>query len=322
MSEGFFMKWEAHTRTAEKILADFDAYHFRKYEKDLINGIIYPDSNDPNSHSRREDTIRNCIKKSRERRLDYNPNDSFFYLGMAFHYIQDKWVGLDPDHEDYPHYERVIDKCAILDFGEDLYRYYPVQRQRVLNQFKRIEEVLKTRIKTPEELYSVALMSRPYESIAFLDLNLSYRICFRVAEMVLRPMLNVSLNERLTQTHSEYTGKLVKTEESEVVFLHELNQELGQIETEGTMNGIKKWKQERNIKTRNKSYEKGRHLEKIRAEYSKITREMSKPFSDWYNVEVPELKLETENVKESKPETHPSVSIDGKLNPPPHLYAE
>ena len=66
------MKWEAHTRTAEKILADFDAYHFKKYEKDLINGIIYPDSNDPKSHRGREDAIRENIRKSRERRLEYN----------------------------------------------------------------------------------------------------------------------------------------------------------------------------------------------------------------------------------------------------------
>lgn len=316
------MKWEAHTRTAEKILADFNAYHFKKYEKDLINGIIYPDSNDPKPHRGREETIRDCIKKSRERRLEYNSNDSFFYLGMAFHYIQDQWVGLDPDHEDYPRYERVIDRCTILDFGEDLYRYYPVQRQRVLSQFKRIEEVLKTRIKTPEELYSVALMSRPFESMAFLDLNLSYRVCYRVAEMVLRPMLNVSLNERLTQTHSEYTGKLVKMEDSEVVFLHELNQELGQIEAEGTVNGIKKWNQGRQIKTRSQSYKKGQHLEKIRAEYKRITVEMSKPFRAWYNVEVPELKLETENVKESMPDTHPGVSVDGKLSPASHLYVK
>jgi len=316
------MRWEAHTRTAEKILADFDAYHFKKYEKDLINGIIYPDSNDPKPHRGREETIREYIKKSRERRLEYNSNDSFFYLGMAFHYIQDQWIGLDPDHEDYPRYEQVMDKCTILDFNEDLYRYYPVQRQRVLSQFKRIEDVLKTKIKTPEELYSVALMSRPFESMAFLDLNLSYRVCYRVAEMVLRPMLNVSLNERLTNTHSEYTGKLVKMEESEVVFLHGLNQELGQIEAVGAVNGLKKWNQERHIKTKIEAYEKGRHLEKIRAEYRKLTSEMSKPFSAWYNVEVPELKLETETVVESKPETFPEVSVDGKLSPASHLYVE
>lgn len=316
------MKWEAHTRTAEKILADFDAYHFKKYEKDLINGIIYPDSNDPKSHRGREDAIRDNIRKSRERRLEYNSNDSFFYLGIAFHYIQDQWVGLDPDHEDYPRYERLMDKCEILDHKDDLYKYYPVQRQRVLNQFKQLEEVLKKPVKTIEELHKLALIPKPYESTAFLDLNLSYRVCFRVAEMVLRPMLNVSLNERLAQIHIEYTGKLVKMEESEVVFLHELNQGLGQIEADGTVNGLKKWNQGRQIKTRRQSYMKGQHLEKIRADYKRITVEMSKPFLNWYNVEVPALKLETNNVVESKPETHPEVSVNGKLSHTSRLYVE
>jgi hypothetical protein len=316
------MKWEAHTRTAEKILADFDAYHFKKYEKDLINGIIYPDSNDPKPHRGREEAIRENIRKSRERRLEYNSNDSFFYLGMAFHYIQDQWVGLDPDHEDYPRYERLIDKCNILDFSEDLYRYYPVRRQRVLSQFKRIEEVLKTKIRTPDELYSVALMSRPFESMAFLDLNLSYRVCYRVAEMVLRPMLNVSLNERLNNTHAEFTGKLVKLEESEVSFLHNLTQGLGQIVSTGTVNRAKRWNRNRLIQARNNDYQKGRHLEKIRAEYSRLTSEMSKPFKDWYNVEVLELKLVSESDEKTKQDALPKISVDDKQTSPPPLNAE
>ena len=111
-------------------------------------------------------------------------------------------------------------------------------------------------------------------------------------------------------------------EESEVVFLHELNQELGQIVAKGTVNGIKKWNQERQIKTRKESYKKGQHLQKIRAEYKLITDDMSKPFSDWYNVEVPTLKLETENVVESKPEVQPGVSVDVKLSHTSKLYVE
>jgi hypothetical protein len=307
------MKWEAHTRTAEKILADFDAYRFKKYEKDLVNGIIYPDSNDPKPHCGREEAIRENIRKSRERRLDYDLNNSFFYLGVAFHYIQDQWVGLDPDHEDYPRYERLIDKCQILDRGEDLYKYYPVKRQRVLNQFKRIEKVLKTPIKTPEELYSVALMSRPFESMAFLDLNLSYRICYRVAEMVLRPMLNMGLNGRLSQIHVEYTKKLVRREKSEIVFLHDLTQELGQIMEAGPVNGLKRWNLERINQTRKKAYEKGRHLEKIRAEYKRLTGEISKPYRDWYNVKVLELKLVPDSAEEPKQETLPEVSVEDQI---------
>ena len=38
------MRWKAHTRTAEMVLKVFDAMHFSKYEKDLVNGIISPDN--------------------------------------------------------------------------------------------------------------------------------------------------------------------------------------------------------------------------------------------------------------------------------------
>ncbi len=285
------MKWEAHTRTAEKILADFDAYHFKKYEKDLINGIIHPDSNDPKPHSGRDEAIRDYIRKARDRRLDYNSSDSFFYLGMAFHYIQDSWVGMDPDHEDYKTYEKMIDKSIILGRDEDLFRYYPVKRNRVLVQFMNLETRLAKPVKSTAELYELATMPKPYESSAFLDLNFSYRVCYRVAEMVLQPMLKVSLDESLEKLHSEYTEKLVDKEKTEKQSLFEMGNSILMIDGKGTFDGVDRWKKKRTLDKRTNLYAKGGHLERLVQGYTREAAALSKPFSDWYNVNIPELTL-------------------------------
>lgn len=284
------MKWEAHTRTAQKILADFDAYHFKKYEKDLINGIIYPDSNDPKPHNGRTETIRENITRSRERRLEYNPTDSFFYLGIAFHYIQDSWVGMDPDHEDYAKYEKLIDKSTILDIGEDLFRYYPVTRNRVLQQFKDLETRLSTPLNTTDEMFDLVSSNTPFESTAFLDLNLSYRVCHRVAEMVLKPMLKASIDDNLLRIHKVYTEKLVECERNEREKLYKLEKYAG-MESQGLFSNFENWKKKNALEKRLVSYGKELHLKKIYKSYAVETRELANPYVDWFNVTVPELVL-------------------------------
>ena len=300
----FLMKWEAHTRTAQKILADFNAFHFQKYEKDLINGIIYPDSNDPKLHSGREEAIRDNIMKAREYRLEYNPSDSFFYLGMAFHYIQDSWVGMDPDNEDYSNYEKQIDKSTLLDLGENLFRYYPVSRNRVLKQFKDFDVRLSTPLTTPDDMFDLVSASTPFESTAFLDLNLSYRVCRRVAEMVLKPMLKASLDDKLSRLHANYTEKLVECERCERAILAKLEENVDG-ESHGLLSGVGNWKKNNDFNKRYVAYGKELHLMKIFKEYSLAANNLTKPFVGWYIVNIPELVL---------PEMDP-VANDVSLNP-------
>jgi hypothetical protein len=284
------MKWEAHTRTAERILTDFDAYHFKKYEKDLINGIIYPDSNDLKPHFGRDQSIKEYIRKARDMRLDYNASDSFFYLGMAFHYIQDSWVGMDPDHEDYDLYMKMIDKCDIVCRTVSLYKYYPVTRNRVLTQYKELEKRLEVTVSSIAELYELATSGKPFESTAFLDLNFSYRVCFRVAEMVLKPMLMTSLDEKINRLYSNYFDKLTQKEQQEQDILFNLEAGLGD-SSQGVLSGIDEWRIRRDLNKRTANYEQGKHLDEVLKNYCMEVETLSKPYQDWYNITVPKLEL-------------------------------
>lgn len=288
------MKWKAHTRTAEKVLEVFGAMHFDKYEKDLINGVISPDNEDEKNHySGREQTAVDYLIRAREKRLKYDTAGCFFQLGVAFHYIQDMWTGIGPDYDDHRLYLDLINRCSILDIHESLERYYPVKRQRVLDQFRSLEKRLDKPVESVEEMKELVLMRRPYENSAFLDLNLSFRVCYRVAEMVLKTMFNVSLQESLDLLQNEYVEKIKDREMEEIKSIEELEvkvEELGL--DDSTVNRLNRWNLEKKLDSARKSFEARKHLELLVQEFNSKVNQLCKPHEKWYNIDKPALNLD------------------------------
>ena len=288
------MKWKAHTRTAEKVLEVFGAMHFDKYEKDLINGVISPDNEDEKNHySGREQTAVDYLIRAREKRLKYDTAGCFFQLGVAFHYIQDMWTGIGPDYDDHRLYLDLINRCNILDIHESLERYYPVKRQRVLDQFRSLEKRLDKPVESVEEMKELVLMRRPYENSAFLDLNLSFRVCYRVAEMVLKTMFNVSLQESLDLLQNEYVEKIKDREMEEIKSIEELEvkvEELGL--DDSTVNRLNRWNLEKKLDSVRKSFEARKHLELLVQEFNSKVNQLCKPHEKWYNIDKPALNLD------------------------------
>lgn len=287
------MRWKAHTRTAERVLGVFDALHFSKYEKDLVNGIISPDNEDEKSHYvGREQTALDYVRRARERRLAYDTAGCLFQLGVAFHYIQDMWTGVGPDTEGHGAYLDLINRCDILDVHESLDRYYPVGRMRVLSQFRALEKRLGKPIQSLDELKELVLMKRPFESSAFLDLNLSFKVCYRVAEMVLRTMLNVSLQESLELLLNEYVGKVRDAEALMIREIETVEAEVGRLAlSDSQLDGVKQWGLERKLSSLSRGYEVKSHLRPVLAEFERRVDELCKPHVEWYNIDRPVLDV-------------------------------
>jgi len=288
------MKWKAHTRTAEKILEVFGALHFDKYEKDLINGIISPDNEDEKNHyNGREQTALDYLLRARKKRLEYDTGGCFFQMGVGFHYIQDMWTGLGPDYEEHGIYLDLINRCDILDIHESLERYYPVRRKRVIDQFRTLEKTLSKPLESEKEIKKLVLMRRPYESSAFLDLNLSFRVCFRIAEMVLKTMYNIGLQESLDLLKQEYVEKIKQREIEEIRAIESLETKIAELSMEDSAVGkINKWNMENKLEAAHKSYEARKHLEPITREYDSRVAELCKPQENWYNIDKPVLEID------------------------------
>ncbi len=288
------MRWKAHTRTAEKVLGVFSALHFDKYEKDLVNGVISPDNEDTRSHYvGREQTALDYVGRARERRLAYDTAGCFFQLGVAFHYIQDMWTGVGPDCEGHEVYLDLINRCELLDVHESLERYYPVGRRRVLDQFRGLEKRLSKPVESEAELRELVLMRRPFEGSAFLDLNLSFRVCYRVAEMVLRTMLNVSLQESLELLQNEYVEKIRDAEAATVGEIEAVEAEVGRLALgDSQLGGVKQWGLERKLSGLCRDYEARRHLRPVVAGFERKVEELCKPHVGWYNIDRPSLDVD------------------------------
>ena len=307
------MKWKAHTRTAERVLKVFGAMHFDKYEQDLINGVISPDNEDKKNHYiGREQTVIDYLLRARKKRLQYDTPACFFNLGVAFHYIQDMWTGIGPDYDDHRLYLDLINRCEILDAHESLERYYPVRRKRVLDQFRTLEKRLGKPVETESELKELVNMRRPYESSAFLDLNLSFRVCYRVAELVLKTMYNVSLQESLDLVRNDYIERVKKRDLEAQRTLDSLELKVGELSLESsTVNKINRWNIEKKLESARQEYDAKRHLDLTLKEYNVKVVELCKPHEKWYNIDKPELDLEKILSRNIQPKP---VIIDEKID--------
>jgi hypothetical protein len=289
------MKWKAHTRTAEKVLSIFEALHFKKYEKELINGIIVPDNQDKetNHYTSREKTIINHLTIAREKRLQYDTRSSFFHLGVAFHYIQDAWTGIKPGQDDHAKYIELVNNCVILDHHLSLEKYYPVRRTRVLKQFRELEKRLSKPVETIDELHNLAVMRKPFESCAFLDMNLSFRVCHRLAEMVLKTMYNVELQEALERTQREYVDRIKEQEKREIQSLDTLEEQVGVLSLDkSTLGKTKHWKMNRRLIQSIKDYEARNHIKPIVSKFEARVKKLCEPHEKWYNIDKPSLDID------------------------------
>ena len=314
------MKWKAHTRTAEKVLKVFGAMHFDKYEQDLINGVISPDNEDEKNHYiGREQTVIDYLLRARKKRLSYDTPSCFFNLGVAFHYIQDMWTGLGPDYEDHRLYLDLINRCEILEVHESLERYFPVRRKRVLDQFRALEKLLGKPVDSETELKEIVNMRRPYESSAFLDLNLSFRVCYRVAEMVLKTMYNVGLQESLELVQKEYVKKIKVRDLEAQKMLDQMEMKIGELSLEeSTVNRINKWNLEKKLESARHEYEMKKHLDQTLKNFNVKILELCKPYESWYNIDKPGINPEKILIKNIQPKsviTHEKVdNIEIPLN--------
>lgn len=288
------MRWKAHTRTAQKVLEVFGAMHFNKYEQDLINGVVSPDNEDDKNHYEgREKTVLEYAIRARDKRLKYDTPASFFLLGVAFHYIQDMWTSIGPDSDNHKLYLDMIDRCDIANVHESLEKYYPVRQKRVLEQFKALEKRLGKPLESEEELKDLVMMRKPYESSAFLDLNFSFRVCYRVAEMVLRTMYNVGLQESLELVRDEYVERIKEREVQERREIEALEVKVEEMAIEGSsMNGLNRWSMVRKLNKRKEEYESKKYLIQIIHDYEAKVRGLCTPHENWHNIDKPDIDLE------------------------------
>jgi hypothetical protein len=221
-------------------------------------------------------------------------------MGVGFHYIRDMWTSLEPDYEEHGLYLDLINRCDIFNIHESLERYYPFKRRRALEQFRSLEKRLETPLESEKDLKDLVNTRKPDESSAFLDLNLSFRVCYRAAELILKTMFNVGLHESLELIHEEYREIIQKTERDEIKNIKTLEAKFEELSRQdSTIQRLNKWNIEKQLKSHKNSYENQEHLDKVKQEYNSKVENVCRPYEFWYNVDKPELDIN--NILETRP---------------------
>ncbi len=135
-------------------------------------------------HYGKDGLIRHNVIESRKCWLKGDKENSGFRLGVAFHYIADKWTlmsGNDPRHSSW---EQSIARSRI---SNDNIRQL-VQFSGLPDYYPLIEKLEKEPV-GKEETTQIARLCRPsISSVPSVDLNIAFKICQRVAQSVFSPL--------------------------------------------------------------------------------------------------------------------------------------
>jgi len=200
------MRKNTHIRLANQIVSKTGISIYSEEAKYLRGGSIAPDQwkNYPH-HYGKEGSIRNQIIKSRKCWLRGEKEDCCFRLGVAFHYLADKWTLMRGSDKRHASWERSIDDSTFVDETN-----WVVQRSGLSNlekeQYYSLLEKLEDEPLGKDETLQLACLNRPsHWSDPSIDLNMAYRVCLRTAQSVFSsttPPIEV-------QEKMENTGKIM-----------------------------------------------------------------------------------------------------------------
>jgi len=287
------MKWSTHIKIADTVYDDLIRNRFPDYRQSLRDGSIYPDKKDfkKTHHYDRENDVERNVEKARELRLSGYPEKALFRLGIALHYIQDKWTALDSSSSLHESHEENIDSCEIHPFDFELSGFYPVMDVSNLNKYEQLSKVLETKLGDKKTIFRLINVKKPLESTAFLDLNIAYRISYRITEMVMDSLKSQELKSELEKCHEEYYQVIHNREQEWNDMNNTLKKKFNELEkTSGLLGTIKK----KSISfRRKKQHEKiTNELDTIRTEYYHKCKVISQKYEAWYKIPPP-LELTT-----------------------------
>jgi hypothetical protein len=197
-------------------------------------------------------------------------------------------------------YEKLITQCTILPRSVDLSMYYHIIFKGVFEEFEDYFSFSYDPSQA-EMIIEKALQRKPYESSAFLDLNLAYRISYMVTRIVLQPIKNTTLEKMIKKLHSRYQMEISARDDEVRSKLESKHQEYDILQEEkGIQVFIPRFFSKQKLERALNSYNKQEHLKELYKQYKKEYGELASPYRYWYFVgQPPEFSLNQEYIVES-----------------------
>jgi len=304
-----------HKRIAEKIASELKLSP--KEAEPLEKGSIRPDYwKDYPHHYGKERHIRQHIVEARRLFLNDEKLESLFNLGLAFHYIQDRWVTVPGSSMNHGWWEDQIDDAPFVDDIVEMVKDFDLTHLYRGPQSVHARDDEKLYLQINEQLLefqrlcrsnfegrdgwfaesatlNIATLERPTLGTPIFDLNFAYRVSVMVAISVYGPKTSSTLQQKLERTKNEFEVKLKNAEEALAAKLVELDNRRTELKQKRDLvNRLKGLVCNFNIWINRRRYEKRSHLLQVQEAYYREVERESGRFANWYDVAIPELDIE------------------------------
>jgi len=155
----------------------------------LRGGSIEPDKwKDYPHHHAVDHKIREYILKSRRYFIQSNINAHLECLGIAFHYVADKWTLFSGSVVEHAAWEKKIDKCNVSDLDQIL-SLNLLPHPDIQQQYRAMSEELRSAPRSKNGTLKYAYWNRPRTnqtaySSPDIDFNIAFRICLGIGMSV------------------------------------------------------------------------------------------------------------------------------------------
>jgi hypothetical protein len=311
------MLWKTHIAISNQVLKQLGIHlSYENYER-YKAGVIAPDQwNDYPHHHGKSIAIINNLMAARQSFLQDRLPETFYFLGVAFHYIQDAYTSVVPyegrNKEVWHHnYEQNIEDAPFVDDISKTIQYYFRDNLAQLNRYSQIETTLSQKLHGKNATFQLATMvGRNQSTITgkpIVDKNLALEACADIMESVLCAKTNSQIDTSLKQSLIYHQGLLQQTELSTAQEIVDNAIEIEQLKSKrevksGVVTKLKNgWLGLRvrikkiRLSSKYKNYLQKKHLFKISKMYGQATDAIIAPELSWYIFSKEELNLN--NVK-------------------------
>jgi hypothetical protein len=307
------MLWKTHIRISNEVLRRLNVNLPSDVYSKFKEGLLAPDQwQDYPHHYGKSGAIQSNLQQARQYFLQSNHQESFFYLGVALHYIQDAYTSIiaynSPHNQEWHHnYEQSIENSDFVYNIEDTLPYFFKDDNYQLSKYSNIASQLSQNIEGKYETLRVSTIVGANQSQKTgkptVDLNLALKACLAVSQSVISSKNNSQLDLTLKQSLLKHENLLHGAELSSS---EEIINLAGQVENlkrkrvtkpgfivrlrNGFLSLRVKMK-ELGLKNKYNGYIQRKHLQKVYSNYGNEISGIISPHVGWYNYFIPELNL-------------------------------
>ncbi len=307
------MLWKTHiaiSNQALKIVGISLSYEVLSKFKD---GIIAPDQwKDYPHHYGKSKTIAANLLRARDYHLRDDLPSTFYYLGVALHYIQDAYTSVisynsPRNYEWHQNYEQSIENTPFVSNIEDNIQYYFRTDYSQLNKYLAIARQLSSNVEGKNPTLALATLVGEYQSTQtgkpIIDRNLALMASVAVIRSVISSTNNSRIDDALKQYHRNYENLLREAEISTSNKILVMANQVEQLKNRRTpdsrliarlKNGLltlrvnfREWR----LGSEYSKYLETRHLLAVSRRYKEATDSIMNSEIGWYNFSRPELNL-------------------------------